>query len=33
VRFEATDLWPDYRENPADAVEIELYQHWLEEAP
>jgi len=30
VRFEARDLWPDYRENPADVVEIEIYQHWLE---
>ncbi len=30
VRFRAQDLWPDYRENPADMVEIEIYQHWLE---
>ncbi|MGE5791632.1 MAG: SH3-like domain-containing protein [Bacteroidota bacterium] len=33
VRFKQTELWPDYREDPADVVEIELYQHWLEEAP
>ena len=32
VRFKATELWPDYREDPEDVVEIELYQHWLEEA-
>jgi len=32
VRFKATELWPDYREDPADVVEIELYQHWLEDA-
>jgi nitrile hydratase subunit beta len=32
VRFKATELWPDYHEDPADVVEIELYQHWLEEA-
>ena len=32
VRFEARDLWPDYRDNPADVVEIEIYQHWLESA-
>lgn len=32
VRFKATELWPDYREDPKDVVEIELYQHWLEEA-
>lgn len=30
VRFRATDLWPDYVENPDDVVEIEVYQHWLE---
>ena len=33
VRFAATELWPDYREHPGDAVEIEIYQHWLEAAP
>jgi len=33
VRFKATELWPDYREDPDDVVEIELYQHWLEEMP
>jgi len=32
VRFRAVDLWPDYREDRADVVEIEIYQHWLEEA-
>ena len=32
VRFEALELWPDYREDPSDVVEIELYQHWLEDA-
>ena len=30
VRFACRDLWPDYAENPADVVEIEIYQHWLE---
>ena len=29
VRFAARDLWPNYRENPADVVEIEIFQHWL----
>jgi len=33
VRFRAAELWPDYREDPADVVEIEIYQHWLEGAP
>ena len=32
VRFKSTELWPDYREDPQDVVEIELYQHWLEDA-
>jgi nitrile hydratase len=32
VRFSARELWPDYRGNPADVVEIEIYQHWLEPA-
>jgi hypothetical protein len=32
VRFRAAELWPGYREDPADVVEIEIYQHWLEEA-
>lgn len=29
VRFAARDLWPDYRENPTDVIEIEIFQHWL----
>jgi nitrile hydratase len=32
VRFAARELWPDYREDPADVIEIEIYQHWLESA-
>ena len=32
VRFKATELWADYREDPDDVVEIELYQHWREDA-
>ena len=30
VRFAARELWPDYREDPADVIEIEIYQHWLQ---
>jgi hypothetical protein len=26
------EVWPKYRGNPADVVEIEIYQHWLESA-
>jgi nitrile hydratase subunit beta len=29
VRFAALELWPEYRESPADLVEIEIFQHWL----
>jgi nitrile hydratase len=32
VRFAATELWSGYTEDPADLVEIEIYQHWLEAA-
>lgn len=32
VRFQCTDLWPDYAERPDDVVEIEIYQHWLDQA-
>lgn len=30
VRFAAHALWPDHAERRGDAVEIEIYQHWLE---
>jgi nitrile hydratase len=30
VRFSSVHLWPGYAEDPADVVEIEIYQHWLE---
>jgi nitrile hydratase len=29
VRFRARDLWAGYGDNPADTVDIELYEHWL----
>jgi nitrile hydratase subunit beta len=32
VRFMQRDLWPDYRGNGADTIEIEIYQHWLDAA-
>jgi hypothetical protein len=32
VRFVQKEVWPDYRGNPADVVEIEIFQHWLEKA-
>ena len=32
IRFEQKELWPDYLGPPSDAVEIEIYEHWLETA-
>ena len=30
VRFEQTELWPDYQGPPADSTVVDLYEHWLE---
>ena len=30
VRFVQKDVWPDYKGNAGDVLEIEIYQHWLE---
>ena len=32
VRFRQQDLWPDYAGPERDALELELYEHWLEAA-
>lgn len=32
VRFLHRDLWPGYGGDPADVVEVEIFQHWLEAA-
>ena len=29
VRFRQQDVWPDYRGPGHDALEVELYEHWL----
>ena len=29
VRFLQTELWPDYRGNAGDTVDVEVFQHWL----
>jgi len=31
VRFLQRDVWPDYRGSSKDTVDLEIYQHWLEE--
>lgn len=30
VRFEQKSVWPDYRGNPNDTVDLDIYEHWLE---
>ena len=30
VRFLQKDVWPDYKGNLQDALEVEIFQHWLE---
>jgi nitrile hydratase len=30
VRFAQRELWLDYAGSPGDAVEVEIYEHWLE---
>jgi len=30
VRFRQKDVWPGYRGNAADVLELEVFQHWLE---
>jgi nitrile hydratase len=32
VRFRQRQIWPDYRGADADTIDIEIYEHWLEEA-
>lgn len=30
VRFRQKDVWPEYRGNDEDVLEVEIFQHWLE---
>ena len=30
VRFRQQDVWPDYKGNAQDTLEVEIFQHWLE---
>jgi nitrile hydratase len=32
VRFRQHELWPDYSGPERDALELEIYEHWLEPA-
>lgn len=31
VRFPQRALWPDYAGAAGDSVDVEIYEHWLEE--
>jgi len=31
VKFRQRDVWPDYRGSSNDVLEIEIFQHWLEQ--
>jgi nitrile hydratase len=33
VRFRQREVWPDYGGPDRDTIDIEIYQHWLEEVP
>ena len=32
VRFQQTDLWPEYDGPAQDAAVLDIYEHWLESA-
>ena len=32
VRIRQTDIWPEYKGNAKDILELEIYEHWLEPA-
>lgn len=32
VRFAQQQVWPDYAGSPADSIDVEIFQHWLEPA-
>ena len=32
VRFRQKDVWPQYAGPASDTIDIEIYQHWLENA-
>jgi nitrile hydratase len=31
VRFRQREIWPDYAGPAHDTIDVEIYQHWLEE--
>ena len=31
VRFLQRDVWPDQTDGPEDTIDVEIYQHWLDQ--
>ncbi len=31
VRFRQKQVWPDYAGSAQDTIDVEIYEHWLEE--
>ena len=31
VRFLQREVWPDHTGGPEDTIDVEIYQHWLEQ--
>ena len=31
VKFRQNEVWPDYHGSAEDVLEVEIYQHWLEQ--
>ena len=31
VRFLQREVWPDHAGGPEDTIDVEIYQHWLEQ--
>jgi len=29
VRFRQKNVWPDYKGDPNDTVDVDIYEHWL----
>jgi nitrile hydratase len=32
VRFQQSDIWPEYRGDATDRLYVDVFEHWLEEA-
>jgi nitrile hydratase len=33
VRFNMSEVWPEFNEDSKDSVDVEVYQHWLDAGP